>query len=119
MSEEARSSLIEAWLTFQRNWWAYEAMEHLCRNEPHECWITLLELLDAADTDDLLGDIAAGPLEDFLRLHGLQFVSKVEQEATANAKLRLALAGVWLPRSDDATTERLVRLGCQLVAVPQ
>jgi hypothetical protein len=116
MSASTRFDLIAAWLAMQRNWWSHEAMEHLCREQPEECWPTLLSLLDAADTEELLGDIAAGPLEDFLKHHGPQFVGRVEQEAMTNAKLRIALASVWLPRSGDATTGRLVQLGCQMVA---
>jgi hypothetical protein len=43
----------------------------------------------------VLAYIAAGPLEDLLKLHGLHVIARVEQESKTDVRLQLALSGVW------------------------
>ena len=43
----------------------------------------------------MLAYIAAGPLEDLLKLHGLHVIARVEQESKTDVRLQLALSGVW------------------------
>ena len=106
--------LVDAWLNVQRNWWATEALHEHLKRQSEQAWPILLALLEAADSAELLEDIGAGPLEDFLRDHGAKVIDTVEAEAERNEKLMRALSNVWLSHSKDVTTTRLVALGCQL-----
>jgi hypothetical protein len=39
--------------------------------------------------------LAAGPLEDFLVIHGERYISDLRKRALQHGKVRLALGGVW------------------------
>jgi hypothetical protein len=107
--------LIAAWLEYQRNWWAFGALQDLCASDPEAAWPILLRIVSLAENDELLESIGAGPLEDLLQAHGHTLVARLEAEAPTNPKLQKALASAWLPRAEDSTTLRLVALGCDLL----
>ncbi len=90
--------LLEAWFTYEDHFWAFDAMSSLVREEPEQAWLILLRMLESA-SDDRVGNLAAGPLEDLLHGYGAQFIDRIAAEARTNAKLRLALQGVWISSS--------------------
>jgi hypothetical protein len=112
-----QSSLVDAWLTVQRNWWAYVEVREQIAQKPSAAWLTILALVTKADTPELLEDIGAGPLEDFLKLHGESFIEQLEHEAGTSKNLRDALGHVWLRVDENEAVPRLVGLGCQTVAL--
>lgn len=116
MLPEEQDSLIHSWLTIQRHWWAYESLENLCRENPEGAWPTVLALVAAADTDELLSAVAAGPLEDLLDAHPSEFIEILEALAPEDQKLRQALANIWLSEHEEALLQRYIALGCQFVA---
>lgn len=62
------------------------------------------ELLSAEDTEakQVVGRIAAGPLEDLLGYHGEDFIDRIEEEVRCDPRMRWALNGVWqFSMSDD------------------
>ena len=67
----------------------------------------LLALVDAADTDDELGAVGAGPLENFVS-DDPEDLLWLEQHCSGSAKLRTALSGVWC--SNFVSAETLLRL---------
>lgn len=107
--------LVAAWLEYQRNWWAFSALQDLCDSDPEAAWPILLRLVSLAENDELLEAIGAGPMEDLLQAHGHVLVARLEAEVPTNSKLQKVLASVWLPRAEDSTTLRLVALGCDLL----
>jgi hypothetical protein len=109
--------LVEAWLTFQRNWWAYEALDRLCAAHPEEAWPLVLALINAADTDELLDSIGAGPLEDLIDKHGDRMIDRIEAAARDNPHLRLALKSVLLRDEASEVARRFVALGCEGVPI--
>jgi hypothetical protein len=113
MSSPDPKEIARSWLTAQRQWWAYETVCHLCESQPNEALDLVLELVNMADSSELLEDVGAGSLEDLLRAHGSTVIHQLEVQAANNAPLRVALSHVWVR---DGTTElgkRLVLLGCQ------
>lgn len=66
------------------------------KNSLDDGWEITTLLIDAAQSKKALANIAAGPLEDLLKRHGLKIVSKLKEEAQKKEKFRYALAGVWL-----------------------
>jgi hypothetical protein len=97
-----------------RDWWADSIVRggELATNahdllselsgEGHPATVDILQaLVDEAATDDELGFIGAGPLEDLLSHdgHGLRFVDEVAKRARQQPRFRLAVASLWL--SDD------------------
>jgi hypothetical protein len=111
-----RDALITAWLTYQRNWWAFEALNDQIRENPAEAWGTLLALISSAEPE-LLESIGAGPLEDFVGDHGDAYIAQIEHEASVNPAFRQALGNVWLKPDENGVIERLVKLGCEVIPV--
>lgn len=90
---------IDAWFTYEENFWSFEAMRALVDEQPEEAWPILLRMLDGAD-EGHIGSLSAGPLEDLLHAHGPLLIDRIAAEARTNAKLREALTGVYLWNSE-------------------
>ena len=76
--------------------WAYDELDDMVRQNPHDALeVTLILLRKAGDDDSLLAYIAAGPLEDLLRLRGPEIIDRLEREGKKNSRIQLALSGVW------------------------
>ena len=104
--------IARAWIVYQRNWWAYEKAQNLCWRHPVKAWDLLQHLLELADTMEMILDIGAGPLEDFIRYHAPSYIKRIEALAAKNNRFRKALRIVWIPAGNDDVTKRLVNLGC-------
>ena len=99
--------LIDAYLAaFGReagaeNFWAWDVLDTLVGRRPDIAWPILLRLVQRMPEEGL-GDLAAGPIEDFLSQHGPRAIDAVEAEAATNPRLRRALSMVWrLGMTDD------------------
>ena len=112
MKTDNPKQIARAWILYQRNWWAYEKAHNLCWRHPVKAWALLQHLLELADTKDLILDVGAGPLEDFIRHHATSYIKRIESLATNNIRFRKALRNVWIPASHDEVSRRLVNLGC-------
>jgi len=75
-------------------WWAYETVAYSVHHNPEEAWPIILRLVELAP-DEVLGQIAAGPLEDLLACHPYQVVDRVEAQARTDRRFRRCLSGVW------------------------
>lgn len=99
--------LAQTWLESQTLSWAFtEVSDVIADGTVDASWALLLEMVAASD-DDLLGDVAAGPLEDFLGKQGEVWIERVEAAARSDPKLRAALRGVWRNRMADDVWERV------------
>ena len=49
-----------------------------------------------APTADVLGGLASGELEGFIKRYGNDFIVNIEAEAATNRRLRVALRGTWI-----------------------
>jgi hypothetical protein len=76
--------------------WAFDALWNMVRDEPQKALqVTFLLLKKAGDDDAVLAYVAAGPLEDLLKLHGTSVIDRIERESKKNSRIQLALSGVW------------------------
>jgi hypothetical protein len=57
----------------------------------------VLRLLEVAQTDEEIGGVGAGPLEDFLHGHMESHFQEILAEEARNPKLRRALRGIYWP----------------------
>jgi hypothetical protein len=85
----------------QRNdadFWAWQEVDRIVREnrELDRAWEITLLLLRKADTDEALGYIAAGPLEDVIDIYADEALDLIEQACDKDPRLQLALSGVWL-----------------------
>lgn len=70
-------------------------MDTLVRDDPTEAWEITRILVNEAPSDEALAYVAAGPLEELLHRHGSVLIDRIEEESQENARLQLALSGVW------------------------
>ncbi len=91
--------------------WATMLLEQMIDHQPDSAWSLILQLVATAEADDELGWVAAGPLENLLADHGPQFIERVEQCASSNARFRECLREVWgHSRFEPSVYQRVQRI---------
>ena len=110
-------SIARAWLEFQKNWWAWDKLDELCRLEAELAWPVLIELTALADSRELLEDIGVGPLEDFVNYHAGDFIDELESQSAASDGLRAALTHTQVRDANHPQAARLTKLGCRVTGV--
>ncbi|HCU89491.1 MAG TPA: hypothetical protein DGR97_06100 [Gammaproteobacteria bacterium] len=106
--------LAHAWVKFQQNWWAWDRLDELCRKDPKSSWLVFTELLSVANGKELLEDIGAGPLEDFINYYASDFIDELESAAASNRAFLTALSFVQLRSPSPDLSDRLEALGCRV-----
>jgi hypothetical protein len=76
--------------------------------DPEAAWALILEGIRRAPSEQVLGLIGAGALENFLGHHGEAFISRVEQ-AAADPRFRAALTHVWRWKMPESIWRRVER----------
>ena len=92
-----------------RRWdqWAWNIVNELVEDAAAS-WPILLDLVAAADDDEVLGVVAAGHLEDWVRAHAVRHINQIELQAARDTRFRDALQGIWVWSSlSDETFERV------------
>lgn len=113
LSHEEFERLVECWvrhaaLRGNGDFWAWERVDAVVHRDPGVGWELVKALVDVAP-DDLLGSVAAGPLERLISLHGEQLIADVESHARRDERFRKCLALIWLGR-DAISPEVVARL---------
>jgi hypothetical protein len=109
--------VVRAWNRLQRNWWAYDEISDACAKQPRRAWRLLRRMADLASSAELIQDLGAGPLEDFIRSHAPHFIGQIERLAAEHARFRQALRCARLPHATDPVSARLFALGMDPVDV--
>lgn len=87
---------------------AWEGVADLVDRDPEAGWALTLALIAAAPDDQVLANVAAGPLESLISRSPELMIDRVEQQARRDAKFRRCLTGVWgIPSS---VRDRLAKL---------
>lgn len=89
---------------------AAEAVDDRVRSGGPEALQLVAALVRAAETDDDLALVGAGPLEDLLTRNGAVLVDDIDDLARRDLQFAQALTGVWWS-ADDAGPEVTIRLG--------
>lgn len=74
---------------------ATDQMYKLVRRDPERAWRVIHAIRAQDGSDDLLANLAAGPLEDLMVYHGPAFISRVEALSRQDAQFRKLLGAVW------------------------
>jgi hypothetical protein len=89
--------IAEAWITRQEGEWTDddERLYALFRDSPERGLTTLFAIMQLTDDAMIHGCLAAGPLEDFLGMHGEAYLEVFHELALQHRRLREVLDGVW------------------------
>lgn len=85
----------------------FEKASDLVRDNPASAFAFILQVLAEKPNDFVFANLAAGPLEDLLVLHGEKMIDTVEETAKQNPDLDDLLGGVWLGRMKPEIAERV------------
>jgi hypothetical protein len=80
----------------EEDFWAFDEVNRIIRSGLDSAWEITLLLLRRAETDEALGYVAAGPLEDIVDGYGDRALDRLEQASEADSRLQFALSGIWL-----------------------
>lgn len=125
MKEEDLQSLAAAWvaseakpeaLRDENDWQSIFAVQDL-DGLPEALWAFVLHALKLAEGQDVLGILAAGPLEDLIQGHGQIFIDEIESLAEVQPVFASLLPNVWILPAPDEITRRYEALGCQFVSM--
>lgn len=78
-------------------------MEELRDRDPVAAFDCVVLCIAQCDDPQVLGCIAAGPLEDLIAYHGKLVIDRIEQLARRQPRFRYALYGVWQLDEDDGS----------------
>ena len=78
-----------------------------CHDHPELVWQAIFLILQRDPPDEEKGDLVAGPLEELLYFHGVDFIERVEVAARTNAKFNYVLGGVWQAEMPPEIWERV------------
>lgn len=101
-------AVAEAWIRNAGGLWAAGALSDLARLRPEQAWEVIRLMLADAD-EDLLPEIAAGPLHDLLTRQGAAVIGLLEK-ARDDEGLQAALGELWQGEMPEAVWERVVAL---------
>ena len=87
--------------------WAVDALQSITDNDPELLWQIILLIYGQVTSEESLGALAAGPLEDLLATHGEAFIDRIEKIAMEDQKMRRVLSGVWQNAMSDKIWARV------------
>lgn len=114
MDETESKKIAEAWVMFQKNWWAWDKLDELCRKDPKGAWAVIVELVELAGNKELLEDIGVGPLEDFVNYYATEYIEAIEAAAANSKALSSALSFAQLRDANHEMSAKLAALGCRV-----
>jgi hypothetical protein len=70
----------------------------------------IVEIVRRLVNDRILAFVAAGPLEDLIRLHASTFIDRIEAVANGDEQFRKAVSGAWADELPTDIEQRLTRM---------
>lgn len=117
MSEFKDADIVRGWVEMHRavkgsdaqnaNFWAYMALDDLRDHDLERYWRIINEIRHLDDSDAMLSNLAAGPLEDLLVTSGGAFIDRCEALAKSDARFKFMLGMVWKNDISDDIWERV------------
>jgi hypothetical protein len=95
MNSSSVPALTEAWIVESLKDCGDLILFDQCHEDPETAWLVILRIIEHDLTPEQMANLAAGPLEDLLSLHGPNFIDRVETEARRNPRFNNLLGGVW------------------------
>ncbi|MBK8897058.1 MAG: hypothetical protein IPN66_07495 [Candidatus Competibacteraceae bacterium] len=72
-------SLVDAWILQAENFWAFEKLRELIVANDYVALSVIFDIAAKAKSDEVLGRLAVGPLEDMLHAHGDSYLDRIKE----------------------------------------
>jgi hypothetical protein len=105
MNKVTKEALVNGWIELQ---YAHQRGEvtrelinigrevgRMVREAPFECLGIVVDIIDKDDSDLILSNVAAGPLENLIAMSGGLVIGEIENVSRVNEGLKKALGMVW------------------------
>jgi len=99
----ARQEATEGSRQYDDNEWTVSIVAG--SNSPDFLWQFIMKTFRRTDHEEVLGMLAAGPLENLLSYRGGDYIERIEHLASEDERFKQLLHGVWrLAMTDDVWT---------------
>ena len=83
-------------------YWAIEKFADMEMDYPDLNWAAMLQIISVTTSDAVIHNLACGPLEELVELHGVEYIDQIEKTARTNLNFRL------VPRELIETTDKKI-----------
>lgn len=87
--------------------WAANKLNILCITDPLDAWDLTKGIADETDNEWVLTNLASGPIESLLSMHGDSVISLILEYAGKSEKFKKSLSNVWKNEISDENWEAL------------
>lgn len=102
-------SLVDAWILQAENFWAFEKLRELIVANDYVALSVIFDIAAKAKSDEVLGRLAVGPLEDMLHAHGDSYLDRIKEYAAKNPKFaRCLLMGIRITGPNSEKTQKFI-----------
>ena len=123
MNLAEKLAIAKAWIGLQhagdqaderhRDFWAHERLRDLTEHDPETAWDLIITILRQDNSDTIVANLGAGPLEDLLGTHGDTFIQRVEELAKRDESFRKVVGCVWQNEIPNAIWMRVKAISSQ------
>jgi hypothetical protein len=99
------AEIAAAWITmhthrndsveYNDNFFAYELLDSLAETDCERAWLIINNIFSLNKDDIIIANLAAGPFEKLLSLHGPAIISRIEEKAASDETFRKMLGAIW------------------------
>lgn len=89
------------------SFWAYTALDDLRHDDVERFWTIIHQIRRLNDSEEILSNLAAGPLEDLLANSGREFIDRCESLAKTDERFKLMLGMLWKNTIPDDIWKRI------------
>lgn len=82
-------------------------LDNLCYKDPNRALDIIVKINQRTESDFVLDNLAAGPLETVLGHHGEKVIGRIEELAAEHERFRMLLRGVWKNLMSDGVWARV------------
>jgi hypothetical protein len=96
---------------YEESFWSFMLLDDLVYDYPLNALEVIKDILSInPESDSIMGNLAAGPLEDLLVRHGEHIIEHIETEAKSNSRFASMLGGVWQSDMTDDIWQRVTKV---------
>lgn len=105
-------NLVENWIEYHTTkdadlFWSFEQLNELVHDDPEQAWKAIVAISSSSNDPAVLANLAAGPLEDLLHLHGPLFIDRFEIYTRQHPEFVYVAKGVWGSGSESSVWPRV------------
>ncbi len=89
-------------------YWAIEKFADLEMSHPDSIWAAMLQIISLSTSQNVIRNLAHGPLEELVELHGVEYIDLIEKTAQTNLNFRLLLREL-IETTDKNIWSRILR----------